>query len=323
MAKTSEKKRSLSEIRSTMKRIEKVAAKPAKSDELARETDALLAALRHSLEDVKKQGFKKDLTAAQEALRVLEEHAKTHLGYVPKGPIREYAESIGVAVLVALLLRSFVVEPFKIPTGSMIPTLLVGDHIFVSKFTYGLRIPFTEIFMVEFARPSRGEVVVFTFPVLQARDHVTRNRGLRGCIDEESLTVPKDFIKRIIGLPGDVVEIREGRLHLNGTALPRQLVAREPTGSFMAPLETRERETSGEHTYTIQYRQSDPDFGPIKVRENHFFVMGDHRDNSSDSRCWGQVPMENVKGRSIFIWLSLSDEEDEFVRWNRFGTRIH
>lgn len=323
MAKQAEKLKTLNELKAVLKRIEKLAARPAKSDEIARETDLLLAEARQALaEDAKARESRKNPIRSTNAIQALTEYAVKNLGYVPKSAFREYVESIGAAVLIALILRGFVVEAFKIPTGSMIPTLLVGDHIFVNKFVYGIRIPFTEIFLVEFERPERGEVVVFTFPVKEARQHVESNQ-LRGCIDEHSLSEPKDFIKRIIGLPGDMVEIREGRLRLNGTTLPRELLGREPTGNFMSPLETRELETSGEYTYVVQYQQPDSDFGPVKVKEGHFFVMGDHRDNSSDSRCWGQVPMENVKGRSMFIWLSLSDRAGETIRWDRFGKRIH
>lgn len=323
MAGKDEKSRSLSEIRSVLKRVERHLAKSKVGDDVARDVEAYVVKLKAAIESDKSGGFRKDLSASRQAAKELEDIAVAKLGYKPKSPTREYVESIGVAVLVALLLRAFVVEPFKIPTGSMIPTLLIGDHIFVSKFTYGLRVPFTEIFMVEFAKPARGEVVVFTFPVKEARAHVKNTPREQACIDEGSLREPKDFIKRIIGLPGDVIEIREGQLYLNQNPLPRTLESRTPTGSFMAPVLTQERETSGEYTYTIQYRRPHEDFGPVKVNEGHFFVMGDHRDDSSDSRCWGQVPMENIKGRALFIWLSLSDQEGEFIRWSRFGSTIH
>ena len=276
--------------------------------------DDELNKLRQAVEDA-------DLGRVDTIRATLENLVERHLDVKEKSAFREYAESIGMAVLFALILRGFVVEAFKIPTGSMIPTLLVGDHIFVSKFIYGIRVPFTETYLVDFAKPARGEVIVFTFPRHQAKEHISQQPvARRDCIDRRSLEEEKDFIKRVAAVEGDTVEIRKGRLHVNGEMLPRKLLEKKRTGIYLVPDRYRELETNQDLTYTIQYDEADPDFGPVKVRDGHVLVMGDHRDHSSDSRCWGQVPVENIKGRAIFIWLSLSDEG---IRWNRLGQFIH
>lgn len=274
-----------------------------------------------------------DLAAVKASQTKVEDLIDTHFDITEKGAFREYAESIGLAILFALILRGFVFEAFKIPTGSMIPTLLVGDHIFVNKFIYGIRIPFTETFVVEFARPKRGEVAVFTFPSEAARAHMADQPAhLRSCIDRRALQEEKDFIKRIVALSGDTLEIRNHRVYVNGEPLKRERLSETPTNRYMKPMQVRERESTDGITYTIQFQADrsgdgkvDPglghaDFGPIKVREGHFFVMGDHRDNSLDSRCWGQVPEQHLKGRAIFVWFSIGEQG---IRWDRLGTFIH
>jgi signal peptidase I len=256
---------------------------------------------------------KVDIATEQEALRksiergdlaLVEKHAKRldeltdkHLSAYRKGPFREYFESIGFAILVALTLRAFVLEAFKIPSGSMIPTLQIKDQIFVNKYIYGLRVPFTFLKFFEWNEPARGEVIVFIYP----EDH------------------HKDYIKRVVGLPGDTVQLKDGELVINNHAIPR-----EPQGGnceFWDSHDDGDRwdqrrctaftETLGTHVHTVI--QTDPsgarrDFGPVKVLPRHVFVMGDNRDNSHDSRAWGQVPYENIKGRAMFIWFAQSQE---------------
>src|SRR5437763_2723918 len=141
-----------------------------------------------------------DLEQQRKAIALLDDAMDDHLSFARKSTLREYAESIGVAIAVALLLRAFVVEAFQIPSGSMIPTLEVGDHIFVSKFSYGLSIPFTDTKILQYAEPQRGDVIVFKFP----QDHST------------------DYIKRVVGLPGDTVETRQGQLYVNGNEIHRE-----------------------------------------------------------------------------------------------------
>lgn len=251
-----------------------------------------------------------------------------------KGGVREYTEALVTALLVAFVIRSFVVEAFKIPSGSMIPTLMIGDHIFVNKFVYGLRIPFTKKKIVALGSPERGEAVVFMYP-----------------LDES-----KDFIKRVVGLPGDRIRIQGDRLDINGTTVERQALQVVPeadsadgllriipeavadqAGQQTIPVYPGWQEFAyyfeklGEMNHLVQFDErpsaADLDF---EVPEGHLFVMGDNRDNSSDSREWGFVPLENVKGKALFVWLSLDydqisqglDHFGRWVRWNRFGRWI-
>ncbi len=242
-----------------------------------------------------------------------------------KHVVREYGEALFTALLIAFFIRSFVIEAFKIPSGSMIPTLMIGDHIFVNKFTYGLRIPFTKKKIITFGTPQRGEAVVFIYPV------------------EES----KDFIKRVVGLPGDAIQIRGDDLIINGMPVTRQPVQVTTDSGEKSPLLKVIPEAvaatigtpaipvfpgwrhfnyfiekTGEVGHFVQFdeRPSEADLEFV-VPQGHLFVMGDNRDNSSDSRDWGFVPMENVKGRALFVWLSI-DYDRKTLRWNRFGKWI-
>jgi signal peptidase I len=283
------------------------------SDEVRQGLQSRLNELRHAIQE----NDAKRLRELTDSLR----KTADEIGPEPKSALREYAESIGMAVLFAFILRGFVVEAFKIPTGSMIPTLLIGDHLFVNKFIYGLRVPFTQRFMTRFNEPARGEVVVFTFPREEARDHISRQPiSRRECIDRSSLEEEKDFIKRVIGLPGDKIELRNNQLMVNDQAVKRTFLRKETTGNYLYPHVIKEAEELGGFTYTIQYSGNDPNFGPIVVKEGHVFAMGDNRDNSSDSRCWGQVPIEHIKGRAMIIWWSIGPEA---LRWDRIGRLIH
>ncbi len=214
-----------------------------------------------------------------------------------KSTAREYAEAIGIALLLALTLRFFVVEAFKIPSGSMIETLAIGDFIFVNKFSYrteipysilGARIPGGGTTLKEWGRPERGDVMVFRFPA------------------DPSV----DYIKRVIGVEGDVISVRKNQLVVNGTEYERQFVrTTEYTDKNCREDKARVyTEDDGVNSYTVLLRDGpDPfeNFGPVTVKKDHVFVMGDNRDNSSDSRAWGQVPIDNIKGRAMFVWLSL------------------
>ncbi len=314
MAKPS-KKQLVNDGKLLVKDVSKHVKKAKISDDVRRRFDEELNALRQALAS-------KDYERIQASTEAIDTLVDQHLDIEEKSAFREYAESIGLAVLFALLLRGFVVEAFKIPTGSMIPTLLDGDHIFVNKFIYGIRVPFTETYVVEFGQADRGEVIVFTFPRHEAKAHVAKQPvAMRDCIDRGSLEEEKDFIKRVVGVAGDTIEIRKGRLHVNGKMLNRTLISKERTGVYVNPYRIRERERNAGKDYTIQYTQADSDFGPVKVQDGHLFVMGDHRNHSSDSRCWGQVPVENVKGRAIFIWFSISSQGE--IRWDRFGRIIN
>jgi signal peptidase I len=243
-----------------------------------------------------------DEDAFLEALVKADGEVDAKLGRWRKSEVREYAESILVAIGVAMALRAFVVEAFKIPSGSMIPTLQVGDHIFVNKFTYGPAIPWTHARVWSRMPPSRGDVIVFAYP-----EHPDQ-----------------DFIKRVIAIPGDKLEARGGHPLLNGWEVPSC-----PAGNYQYTEQQDGAHHEGEifveflgdEAYLTLYdRQSlQTDYqGPYFVKPNEVWVMGDNRNNSHDSRMWfggtgGGVPYENIKGRALFVWLSVS----ETVDWSR------
>jgi len=239
------------------------------------------------------------LSAIRDRLGKLDELVEKHLAFGRKSALREYAESIGVAVLVALFLRAFVLEAFKIPSGSMLPTLEVGDHIFVNKFLYGLRVPWTYLKFMELRKPRRGEVIVFIYPVKPYQD----------------------FIKRIVAVEGDTIALEKNTLILNGKPVKRTkldepcVLPPEPTDGqehSVPPTEEELRcsayieELDGFKYRVYQQEQRTPpmDRRPVKIPPGHVFVMGDNRDNSLDSRFWGTVPDANIKGKAMIIWWS-------------------
>ncbi len=311
------------------------------SDEARYRIQEELNALRQGIE-------RDDEEYVREVSETIEMLAGDHLAGVSVKPVwREYAETIGLAILCALILRAFFFEAFKIPSGSMEPTLISGDYIFVNKLRYGVRVPFTTQFVLRFAEPERGEVVVFRFPAEEAREYVAQERarqiaaGERTRGDCVTSFDEKDFIKRIIGLPGDVIEGRNARLYVNGQPLERTPIRRAPAPEEQGKTAFYSTEKIDERTYQIREdrapgRYDDRrDFGPITVADGHFFAVGDNRDNSADSRCWGQVPKDYIKGRAMIIWMSVrppdpsyaeplaGDEQgDGRFRWERFGLKV-
>jgi len=244
-----------------------------------------------------------------------------HLAFARKSQARQYAESIGLALGVALLLRAFVVEAFQIPSGSMIPTLEVGDHIFVSKFSYAVGIPFTNAKIVELGKPRRGDIIVFKYP------------------PDPSV----DYIKRVVGLPGETIEVRHNELFINGQPMAREHLP-QPCGAGEGGLDGEEDRRSCEvwlehldgktHvTHQEPNRSIASDFGPVTIPPGNYFAMGDNRDNSKDSRVWGFVPYALIKGKALVVWwsrdparggLSPAGVADWFksIRWNRFFQRV-
>jgi signal peptidase I len=235
----------------------------------------------------------------------------------------EYAASFFPVLLVVFLLRSFVAEPFKIPSSSMRPTLQVGDFILVNKFTYGLRMPIVEAKFLPLGEPRRGDVVVFRYPVNPSQD----------------------FIKRVVGIGGDVVTYQDKKLTVNGKPFPQ---VRDGTYGYLETLryETLDKylETAhngdATHAYAIGI---DPSRAPVypqnvrpfpqrdncdyndrgftcKVPAGHYFMMGDNRDNSDDSRYWGFVPDDHIRGKAFFIWFNWDDIAS--FAWQRVGSGI-
>jgi signal peptidase I len=194
--------------------------------------------------------------------------------------IKEYIEPIVIAVLIALFIRAFIVQAFKIPSSSMEPTLLVGDHLLVNKFIYGVRIPYTNIKFFQYKKPQRGDIIVFIFP---------KDRS-------------KDFIKRVIGTEGEKVAIIHNKIYINDKMID---------------------DLWGHFTIT---RPSIEEYGPVKVPEGFLFVMGDNRDNSQDSRFWGFVNINEVKGKAFIVYFSWDSNAQKLlnmIRWTRFGKLIH
>lgn len=195
-----------------------------------------------------------------------------------KSRLRENVEAILIAILLALFIRTFIVQAFKIPSGSMKPTLQIGDHILVNKFTYGVDLPFTDVTIIPGGRPERGDIIVFEYPV----------------------EPDKDFIKRVIGIPGDVVEIRDKTVYVNGKPIDQGYTMH--TEDHVIPVGKNPRDN----------------FGPVRIPENEYFVLGDNRDNSYDSRFWGFVEEETIKGKAFIIYWSW-DSEQFWPRWSRLA----
>jgi signal peptidase I len=195
-----------------------------------------------------------------------------------KSTLREYFESIVIAVILALFIRTFVVQAFKIPTGSMEENLLIGDHLLVNKFVFGPTMSRYERALLPIGTIARGNVIVFKYP-------------------EEP---DRDFIKRVIGLPGETVEVKEKKVYINGRALD------EPYVHFLQPPSAAS-EFHEVTSFDVRER-----YGPVTVPANHYFVMGDNRDNSQDSRYWGFLPRENVKGKALIIYWSYEAERQDY-----------
>lgn len=217
-------------------------------------------------------------------------------------------------LLVILLVRHSVIEPYKIPTGSMIPTMKIGDHLFVNKLSYGLRIPFLGE-LATWANPKRGDIIIFDPPL---------DNG-------------KIYVKRIVGLPGDTIRVEDDKFFIKGEEILKQP---SPDRTIMNDVMDQEKYSEANYKlyvedffnlkhYVLQYINRDHLYSKfnfeIKVPEDKYFMMGDNRDNSEDSRVWGFVPREQIYGRVMFVWLSLNWNKaftSEWIRYNRFGKFI-
>ena len=217
-----------------------------------------------------------------------------------KSAWREWVESLLVVAAIAILVRSFVVAPFKIPSSSMVPTLEVGDYIFVLRYPYGLRIPFTDLQFFPHP-PKRGDVAVFDFP------------------EDRS----KDYIKRIIGLPGDVIDYKNNELYVNGRKMPLTPDGRRTyfMAGGQADVSMRYIEDLDGVRHAVLRKAVSLRDGEWKVPEGKYFVLGDNRNNSRDSRFWGFVPQNYLVGPAAIVWWSW-DAHARKVRWNRLGHLI-
>ncbi|MGH8145704.1 MAG: signal peptidase I [Rhodanobacteraceae bacterium] len=237
-------------------------------------------------------------------------------GEQPREPVLvDYARSFFPVILAVLVFRTFLLEPFRIPSGSMMPTLLVGDFVLVNKFSYGLRLPVTNTKILDTGEPQRGDIAVFRYP---------KN--------------PKeDYIKRIIGLPGDTITVKGEQVYIDGKPMPQTLIGpyhgtdkvsiRMEENPNMSPV-TLHAEDLGIVKHKIlqfAYIEPDPCSGGTRlagggcrwvVPKGHYFAMGDNRDDSADSRFWGFVPEQNLAGKAFLIWFSLAD-------WHRIGTVLN
>ncbi len=229
-----------------------------------------------------------------------------------KSTVREYFESIVIAVILALFVRTFVLQAFKIPTGSMENNLLIGDHLLVNKFIYAPTDSGLEHALLPIGTIRRGDVLVFKYPVEPDRD----------------------FIKRVIGLPGETLELKDKKIYINGAPLD------EPYVHFLEPPHARGSELSEVTSSDVR-----ENYGPVTVPPNQYFMMGDNRDNSADSRYWGFMPRDYVKGKALLIYWSYESEREDYeddsasatvkglasvfmhfftkTRWDRLGHLIH
>jgi signal peptidase I len=272
--------------------------------------------LSEGLEGLRKTMGRKpfDVARFEEAHERAAVLVRRHLGRWQKGELREYAESILVAIGVALMLRAFVVEAFKIPSGSMLPTLQLQDHIFVNKLAYGPSVPFTGVRLFADMPPHRGDIMVFEepFPAMGKK--------------------PEDFIKRVIALPGDKLEVIGGHPVINDWTVPSCEVGEYEFRDSNEPMPKRGKlfvEYLGEYAYFTQFDEERPGDdkreGPYFVKPGEVWVLGDNRFNSADSRAWnagrgGGVPYANIKGRAMFVWLSFGS--DGWLTFDRLFTNV-
>ena len=236
--------------------------------------------------------------------------------------IFENVISLLFALLLVFAIRSSVIEAFKIPSGSMIPTLLIGDHIFVNKFAYGIKVPFSDLinhdptYLIKRDPPKHGDIIVFMYP------------------KDESFY----YIKRVVGLPGDKVELKNKALYINDQMIPREPLPEARAKAIFSDLDDPKyspgslelyEEKVENHPHPVMLDKNNflgESFGPITVPAESLFVMGDNRDFSNDSRFWGFVPYRNVKGKAMIIWLSLwlnFSDNDVTFRPSRIGKLLH
>lgn len=256
-----------------------------------------------------------DLQAFESCYEQASELADKDLAPFRRGETREIIETLLTALAVAIMVRAFVVEAFKIPTGSMLPTLQIQDHIFVNKFSYGPKLPWIGRIFSD-VPPERADIAVFVNP------------------DAPPGTTPDDYIKRVIAHPGDIFEVKGGFPVINGFEVPHCRVGDYDYIDHRTGYTISSElfiEFLGDRAYLIQFRggRHEEDYAKYNVKEGEFWVLGDNRNNSRDSRFWnhgrgGGVPFDNVKGKALFVWLSFNDNAGDFlgVTWDRLFTNV-
>lgn len=217
----------------------------------------------------------------------------------------DFSKSFFPVILAVLVLRSFIVEPFRIPSGSMMPTLVEGDFILVNKFAFGVRLPVVNTKIIDSGAPQRGDVAVFRYP-------------------EDPSTA---FIKRIVALPGDRVEYRHKQLYINGEPVPQSSLPADAEGAVNGYEQRLEQLGEEEHRILVRADRHDMPWDRVSyaIPEGHYFVMGDNRDNSRDSRVWGLLPEQNLIGKAFLIWLNCDCNVMTLrfhVQWDRIGSTI-
>lgn len=225
---------------------------------------------------------------------------------VPEPVMVDYARSFFPVILIVLVIRSFLFEPFRIPSSSMMPTLLIGDFILVNKFAYGLRLPVLNTKFVSIGGPQRGDVAVFRFP------------------KDPSV----DYIKRIVGLPGDRITYRDKVLYVNGERMDQLSLGRYVDHTYRGEMrgadQLLEDLTGVQHDILVRANVRGKNVVDFVVPEGHFYAMGDNRDNSNDSRFWGPVPEENLVGKAFAIWMNWDTSRSNFpVDFGRIGNSIN
>ncbi|MEM7008196.1 MAG: signal peptidase I [Thermodesulfobacteriota bacterium] len=264
-----------------------------------------------NLERVISSGSHEELVLATDELEIA---SSDYLSKYTKSKLRQNIEALAFAIILALIIRTFVFQPFKIPSGSMIPNLLVGDHLLVNKFVYGTKIPFTNIEVFPLEKIKRGDVIVFTYP---NNESDPSKNGLY-------------YIKRVIGLPGDDIDLDGRQLIVNGQSVPLDYIGTYSDERNTQQFDEYEEDLFGEE-HTVIYRKGKENttkgsYIPVtKVPKGYVFVMGDNRDNSQDSRFWGFVPIENIAGKAFIIHWSWDFGNPDLlnkVRWDRILSGI-
>lgn len=274
----------------------------------------LLNQVRARVEETEDAIRNRDYARLEKNFKELASTFDTHLKKFHKTKLLKNLESLFIAIVLALFIRTFIVQPFKIPTGSMIPTLLVGDHLLVNKFIYGIKIPFTSIKLMPIRDIKRGDIVVFTYPNYE----------------KDPSKNDLYYIKRVVGLPGDRIDIKGRNLVINGEVVPLQYVGDyvlNAGSSLTLATDLYEENLFGKVHKTIfnkgQEQTQKGELIPVdRVPEGMVFVMGDNRDNSLDSRFWGFVPIKSIAGEAFLIhwsWNPFHQGIFDLVRWNRIG----